>query len=102
MRITLQYFDDCPNWKTLDRRLRRLIAEGAIDAELDHVLIDGPEAAITHCFRGSPTMLVDGIDPFAAPDSPIGMSCRIYQTDAGTAGSPTYEQIRQVLDRSRP
>ena len=31
-------------------------------------------------FHGSPYVLLDGHDPFAASDPPIGRACRIYRT----------------------
>lgn len=60
--------------------------------------VDSPEAAEELSFRGSPTVLVNGRDPFAQGDEPVGLSCRIYQTPDGPAGSPTLDQLRAVLD----
>ncbi|MDK1017238.1 MAG: thioredoxin family protein, partial [Actinomycetota bacterium] len=48
-------------------------------------------------FHGSPTVLINGIDPFAENDAPVGLSCRIYRTDEGLAGTPTIDQLRQAL-----
>ena len=42
-------------------------------------------------------MLVDGRDPFADPDAPVGLACRLYRTEEGLAGSPTVEQLLAVL-----
>jgi len=96
MRVTLQYFDDCPNWKVADAHLRLLQAEG-FDLEVDYQLIDTPHLAEKHHFRGSPTVLFDGVDPFADEDAPVGLSCRVFETDAGPAGSPTIDQLRAFL-----
>ena len=101
MDITLQYFDGCPNWKTTDHDLATVLEEGAIDATVHYQLIDTPEAATEYGFRGSPTVLIDGIDPFADPDAPVGLSCRIYMTEDGPAGSPTLDQLRQATEASR-
>jgi hypothetical protein len=49
-------------------------------------------------FRGSPTILVDGVDPFALGDEPFGLACRVYQTPDGLAGVPTAEQLEAVFD----
>jgi hypothetical protein len=51
-------------------------------------------------FRGSPSVLVDGTDPFAEPDSPVGLSCRLYRTPDGVAGSPSVSQLVEVLARA--
>ena len=48
-------------------------------------------------FRGSPTVLVNGRDPFAESDVPGGLSCRVFGTEAGPAGAPTVEQLVEVL-----
>ncbi len=98
MNITLQYFDHCPNWNTTSRYLIELIEELGFEIEIGYQLIETPEAAAEHHFRGSPTVLIDGVDPFANPDAPFGLSCRIYLTDEGTAGSPSRAQLRAALE----
>lgn len=99
MDITLLYFEDCPNWKTADAHVRTLAAE------LPHVKVtrrsvDTLEQAEQTGFRGSPSVLIDGIDAFADPGDTVGLSCRIYQTPDGPAGSPTLDQLRRVLSRN--
>ncbi|GAA1784458.1 thioredoxin family protein [Agromyces lapidis] len=96
MEITLQYFDGCPNWKTADARLTELIS-GRRDLTLRRELVATAEQAERIGFRGSPSILVDGVDPFADPNAPVGLACRIYATPAGPAGAPTTAQLREVL-----
>lgn len=93
--VTLLYFDGCPSWRTTDRHLRRLAAE--LDFTLTREQVGTPADAERLQFRGSPTVLVDGQDVFAAGDEPVGLSCRIYQTPEGPAGSPTLQQLRRAL-----
>lgn len=97
MDITLQYFDDCPNWKITDRHLHTLDDKQAFDFTLHYQLINTPQAAAEHGFRGSPSLLIDGHDPFATPDAPIGLSCRVYLTESGPAGSPTLDQLKRAI-----
>jgi hypothetical protein len=98
MTISLLYFDGCPNWHVADKRLRAaLVAVGRPDDAIEHVLVSTPEEAEAAQFRGSPTVLVDGRDPFADPDALIGLACRLYMTEQGLAGSPTVEQLVAVL-----
>jgi hypothetical protein len=52
-------------------------------------------------FAGSPTILVNGRDPFPAATSTRALSCRLYPTPDGPAGSPTIEQIRAAMDDVR-
>lgn len=97
MDVTIQHFDGCPHWRLADERLRALADD--IGFELTYEVIDTPEAAEEVGFRGSPTILVDGVDPFDDGDGPVGLSCRVYDTPQGRAGAPTLEQLREVLTR---
>jgi len=73
MRITVQYFDGCPHWKIAELRVG---------------------------FRSSPTILLDGRDPFASGDESIGLGCRVFRTEDGVQGSPTEAQLRDVITRN--
>jgi hypothetical protein len=97
--VTLQYFDGCPNWRIADARLRQLQKER--DFVLEHRQVRTPEEAERLQFRGSPSILVDGVDPFvvgeAPGDAPRGLACRVFATPEGPTGSPTIEQLRAAL-----
>lgn len=98
MDLTLLYFDDCPNWHLLDARLgEALHAVGGDALTVRRVQVTTDEQAQELAFRGSPTLLVDGVDAFAEPAAPVGLSCRVYRTDAGLSGSPTVAQLVAVL-----
>lgn len=96
MDVTLQYFDDCPNWKVTDKYLRALSGEIS-DLVVSYHLVETIEEAERVRFRGSPSLVVDGIDLFADADDPVGLACRVYQTPDGPAGSPTMDQLRSAL-----
>ena len=96
MNVTLLYFDDCPNWLETDQHLRALAAEHP-ELVVERRLVETAEDAEATRFRGSPSIIVDGVDPFADADAPVGLSCRMYQTADGRAGSPTLEQLRAVI-----
>lgn len=96
MEIELLYFEDCPNWEVTAAHLDTL-AEDFPDLELSRHLVDTEEEAQRVQFRGSPSIIVDGVDVFAPDDAPVGLSCRMYQTPNGPAGSPTLEQLRDVI-----
>lgn len=95
-RIVLQYFSGCPNWQTTKQHLETLISEG-LAATLEYERIDSHAQVVEKGFAGSPTVLVDGIDPFADRASTVGLTCRIYQTENGPAGTPTLKQLRTAL-----
>lgn len=97
LQITLQYFDGCPNWKTAAAHLSTLIDEG-LDAVIGYELINTYDIAVARGFRGSPTVLLDGVDPFADRAAPIGLACRVYPAEDGYAGAPSLPQIRQAIE----
>jgi len=48
--------------------------------------------------HGSPTVLVDGTDPFAAPGQRASMSCRLYDNGPGRLeGAPSVGRLRQAI-----
>jgi hypothetical protein len=98
VRITLRYFDGCPNWRIAEERLRAALDDaGAPDAALSLERVATHEQASRLGFRGSPTILIDGRDPFADERADIGLACRVYATPEGLQGAPTLDQLRSAL-----
>ena len=98
MQITLQYFDECPNWRIADERLREVLdATGRTDS-ITYVRVETDEDAERFQFHGSPTILIDGRDPFDGSGPAVGLSCRVYRTPSGLAGSPTAEQLAAIFE----
>jgi hypothetical protein len=96
--IKLRYFDGCPNWRIAAERLGEALGE--TDRPDQQVVLEEvvtPEEAETLRFQGSPTILIDGEDPFADGAALFGLSCRVYRTERGLEGSPSVEQVRQAL-----
>lgn len=98
MKITLRYFDGCPNWRTVEERLRGALANAdTVDATITLERVETHEQALHLGFRGSPTVLIDGTDPFADERADIGLACRVYATPEGLQGAPTLDQLRAAL-----
>jgi hypothetical protein len=98
VELILQYFDGCPNWRDAEQNLSVALAQlGTTDVVLRRQLVDRVEEAERVGFLGSPTILINGADPFAASGATPGLSCRVYRTDTGFAGSPTVAQLREVI-----
>jgi hypothetical protein len=96
--ITVLHTADCPNLRLADERLRAaLTLAGRDDVHVEHRQVTTAEEAAAAGFRGSPTVLIDGRDPFADPAIPTSLSCRVYPTEAGLVGAPTVEQLLAVL-----
>lgn len=97
MDVRLLYVDGCPSRQTMDRRLRVALARAGHTEPPTHVEVTTPEDAERLSFRGSPTVLLDGVDPFADASAPVGLCCRVYETPEGRRGAPTVEQLLAVL-----
>ncbi len=98
MKVELQYFDDCPNWRVADERLTHALRATGNDAvEIRYVEVTSPSQAEELGFAGSPTILIDGMDPFADHSPSVGYACRLFATPDGLAGSPTTEQVIAAL-----
>jgi hypothetical protein len=97
MHIELRYFDDCPNWQAVRTSINDVAGELGLEATVTTRLVETQDQAIALEFQGSPTIVVNGVDPFAEPEAPIGLACRIYRTETGMAGAPSADQLRAVL-----
>ena len=97
MDVRLPYFDGCPNRQETDDRLREALARLGQQVSPTYVKGSTAEDAEQLSFRGSPTILVNGADPFAGDSAPVGLSCRVLHTPEGLRGAPTVEQLLAVL-----
>lgn len=96
--MTLRYFDGCPNWRIADAALHEaLVATGKAGVSVDYETVNTAETAELLGFIGSPTILIDDNDPFADPNAQPGLACRLYHTPEGMRGSPTVQQLVDVL-----
>jgi hypothetical protein len=97
MHLTVLAVPGCPNMMLLEDRLAQVL-EGRHDVSVSrHVIADQEEAA-RRGMHGSPTILVDGMDPFAEPGQPASVSCRLYRdTDGQLGGAPSVSQLRQAI-----
>ena len=53
---------------------------------------ESQEAASVPCDESTPRS-----DDSQDREAPVGLSCRVYRTEAGLTGVPTVEQLVQVL-----
>ena len=97
MKVQILFFDSCPSHEAALDLLEGVLDEVGWDGEVDPVHVDTPEQAEELEFRGSPTFLLDGVDPFADTDSPVGMSCRVYTTRNGLEGVPDRHDLLRVV-----
>jgi hypothetical protein len=89
IKVEFQYFDECPNSGLMMERVKEAIARIDAQVEFITVLIDNPEKAKKYNFRGSPTVLINGIDLEGLPEPIVGnLACRYYRN-----GIPSVESI---------
>jgi hypothetical protein len=108
--IELLWWEGCPS---TDR------ARAELRAALDDVGLEGAEVhmreirtdldAVQAGFRGSPTILIDGVDFVLAgaggqaddQDEPAGLNCRIYRRrDGRISPTPDPDDVREALRRA--
>jgi hypothetical protein len=98
VRVELLYFDDCPNWTVADERLTEALrAAGHHDVDVERRRVETVVEAEELGFVGSPTIRINGTDPFGSGTEQVGFACRVYGTSAGVSGSPTTDQLVEVL-----
>jgi hypothetical protein len=62
------------------------------------VIVDEADAA-RFGMHGSPTLLIDGVDPFAELGAPTSVSCRIYRSAEGRMeGAPSVAVLHEALE----
>lgn len=99
MDIELLYFAGCPNWHLVEEHLTEaLIVAGRPDQRVSLRKVETNEEAQALHFAGSPTIRINGCDPFASTIETYGLACRVYSTPNGLAGAPTVGQLVQALN----
>jgi Alkylmercury lyase len=94
VRLEVLHVADCPNLAAMLERLHEVA-----DLQVTSREISTPEDAVAHGMAGSPTLLVNGVDPFAigSPDE-YGVSCRLYRDERGRMVSvPSRSQLRAAI-----
>src|SRR5258707_8673859 len=96
MRITVLTVPDCPNGPVATGRITAALAGRPASVEL--VEVTGEAEAARLGMTGSPTILLDGVDPFAAARAVPSVSCRIYPGPGGAAdGAPSVQNLTAAL-----
>jgi hypothetical protein len=87
----------CPHVPLLEQRLTAALGDRT-DVEITRQVISDAREAASAGLHGSPTLLVNGADPFAVPGQRASMSCRLYDNGPGLVeGAPSVARLRQVI-----
>lgn len=103
MRIDFLYWDECPSHEEALARLRSVLAEEGLTAEVAVTHVGTEEAARAFAFPGSPTIRVEGRDIQAetALAAQGRLTCRLYLLEDGRPSPlPSREMIRRAVRAS--
>jgi hypothetical protein len=97
--VTVLYFAGCPSWQTMVERVHTAAKQAGVPVSVTTLAVETIEEAQRVGFAGSPTVWLEGTDPFEQPDAVPALACRVYATADGLAGSPTVGQLVDALTR---
>ena len=93
---------DCPNEAGALSALRLPFERmGPTVQSVRTTVIASQEQAQERGFVGSPTILIDGVDPFGVPGQSPAVACRVYVTPAGLSGVPPLGDVVAALTAAR-
>lgn len=103
MRVEILYVHGCPHYGKALTRLRQVLQEQRVEAEITELEISNRDAAEATGFLGSPSIRIDGqdIERGSRPAGSFGLSCRIYAGASGSDGAPPRELIRDAVLRAK-
>ena len=97
MPLEILQVPGCPNAAILAARLAEL-TDGRPGFRITRKVVTPEDDADRLGMTGSPTLLVDGVDPFARPGQEPAISCRLYPDEQGRPGpAPSPERLRAAL-----
>ena len=98
MKIEVLYFKDCPNYLPAMDRVRTVLCQEGLSAEIFQIEVRSATVAKDLKFFGSPTIRVNGvdIDVNSRIVAETGFACRRYP-----GGLPSEEMIRAALKEAQ-
>ena len=101
MHLSILAVPGCPNATVLGDRLAAVL-DGKAGVSVSRKVVSDEGEAARWGMHGSPTLLIDGVDPFAEPGQRPSMSCRLYRDEHGrTSGAPSAVQLRQAIEQAQ-
>ena len=97
MRIDILHIADCPNLSVARSRVDEALNQAGLNATIRELEVMTPEEALRVGMHGSPTILVEGRDPFDGVEG--SLACRLYRERGAVEGAPTVAALVEVLSR---
>ncbi len=100
MRIDFLYFEDCPSHEQALERLRKVLKEAGVEAEVSVTEVTTEEQALDVEFIGSPTIRIEDKDIDPVLEQPnYALSCRTYHLEDGRISPlPSEAMIRRAVE----
>lgn len=98
--VSLLFWEGCPSHRPALEQLRAILLDlGHGDQAVAMQEVKTEEEAAAQRFIGSPSIRVDGIDPFPVDeDVPTGLTCRVYRLrDGRFSPVPDPQELRERL-----
>jgi len=101
-QVKFLYWEDCQSHDEALARLKKVLREDNINAEVEVIRIQTDEEARELRFIGSPTILVDGKDIQPPTTSRYGLVCRAYFLEDGRVSPLPSETMIRAAFKKRP
>jgi hypothetical protein len=102
MEVRFLYSEDCPSHEEALHRLRDVLEEQGVVAEVEIVRVDTFEEAEKERFPGSPTIVIDGHDICPTQSSHYAPACRAYVLEDGRVSPlPSVAMIRNAVQAAK-
>lgn len=100
MDVEILYIQGCPNVEVCRERVLEAARRLGLTVDLrERLVLDERDAAVAG-MRGSPTVLVAGVD-VSDDGSPTSVSCRLYRGADGPSGAPALGTILAAIEGTR-
>lgn len=102
MKVEVLFFEGCPNHQPAVQRVRNVLADEGVCAEVVQIEVPDQATAESLSFLGSPSVRINGIDVEGtiAPKA-VGFSCRVYMQGSVREGVPPVEVIRCAVRKAK-
>jgi hypothetical protein len=99
MKVEVLYFQGCPNQAPTVERVRAVLEDEGVTADILQVEVQDSAEAESLGFLGSPSVRINGTDVEASSvaTQAAGLTCRTYMDGSVREGVPPVEVIRRAV-----
>ena len=101
MQVDILYVDDCPNYTRACAVVCDVLAEQGLEATITLTKVSSTNVEDYSLFRGSPTVLIDGLEVETCFSGEVEffnkIACTLYNCEIHR-GCPSHEMIQCAID----